>query len=956
MARAAEGLLVRQMEVLLDGGSVAGLTDRQLLARFITGGDSAKEAAFAALVTRHGPVVLEVCRQLLGDLHHAEDAFQAVFLVLARKAGSIRDPDLLGNWLYGVALRTARKAKVRLARQRKHEEGDSMRRPGSGASVPVEPMVQPDEQPALAHEQAEALHEEIGRLPGSFRLPVVLCYFEGLTLDEAARRLRWPAGTVGSRLARARDKLRRGLTRRGVVLPAAALAAALGPRSASARISSPLCDATTRAAIQFAVDQTTRGAVSASAAVLAREVLRSMLINKLRLTLLTIVILSAVVTGAGYSAHALAAKKDEPKAALVERPVQQNPEPQRMIATGRVLDPDGKPVPGAAIDVVGRPRKPWVGASEEPSDHEILGQGESDGDGRFRLEVPRTSSDHFFEVQALAIAPGHALGWAQLNADAEQPAADVRLRPEQVVQVKLVDVNGQAARGVELGIGLHEPSTIGASDTIDLWGYPPEGLRTWPGPATTDAQGRLTLRGIGREIGISMSIRDPRFARQGVVVQAGSAAGAETKTLVLQPAQIIEGKVLTADTGQPIPNAIVAAGTQVDSEFARGFHTGKFRADADGRFRINPMIGSNYTLGAFPPAGQPFLIHQEQLAWSKGAVRMTHDIKLPRGVILSGKVVEQGTGKPLAGSSIQFFPIPSRKDVLDGSQAIVASGRDGSFEIVVPAGEGHLLVFGPTSDYILEKIGGYTLWSGKPGGMPNYAHDIVSYDVKAGSEARDVNATLRPGKTIRGHVTGPDGQTVQDAEIMTVLHIEHFNASWRGGYTVPVRDGRFEIHGLDPEKEYRAYFFDAEHEWGAAVTVSGKQADQQLSVQLQPCGQAVARFVGPDGKPLPKHIPHLEFLATPGPTLQAAAEQRLLARDSDLIFNVDRRHYDFTKPWTTDAKGRIALPALIPGAFYRLLDFSTVNDAKGEQLRKDFTVKPGETLDLGDILIEKPQP
>jgi len=957
MARAAEGSLIQQIEILLDGGSVAGLTDRQLLARFTTERDSAREAAFAALVTRHGPMVLEVCRQLLGDLHHAEDAFQAVFLVLARKAGSIRDPDLLGNWLYGVALRTARKAKVRLARQRQHEEGDSMRRPGSGSSVQVEPMVQPAEQPALAREQGEALHEEIGRLPGSFRLPVVLCYFEGLTLDEAARRLGWPAGTVRSRLARARDKLRRGLTRRGVSLPAAALTAALGPRSATAHISSSLCDATTRAALQFAVDQTARGVVPATAAVLAQEVLRSMLINKLRLTILTVVILGAFVTGAGYLAHALAAMKDEPKAALAERPAKQNPAPQRMIVTGRVLDPDGKPVRGAAIDIVGRPRKPWVGASDEQSDHEILGRGEADADGRFRFEVPRTSSDLFFEVQALAIAPGYALGWAQLNADAEQPAADVRLRPEQVVQVKVVDVNGQPARGVELGIGLHVlsvPSSIGASNGVSLGGYVPKGLRTWPGSTTTDDQGRLTLRGIGRDLGISISIRDPRFARQGVVVQAGSGPSAETKSLVLQPAQIIEGRVLAADTGQPIPNAIVAAGTQVETEFARGFHTGKFRADADGRFRINPMIGSNYTLEAFPPAGQPYLIHQEKLAWTKGVVKMTHDIKLPRGVILRGKVVEQGTGRPLAGSSIQFFPMPSRRDLLDGSQAIVASGQDGSFEIVVPAGKGHLLVFGPTTDYILEKIGGYTLTSGKLGGMPNYAHDILSYDVKAGSEPRDVNATLRPGKTIRGHVRGADGQTVQDAEILTTLHIEHFNVSWRGDYTLPVRDGRFEIHGLDPDKEYRAYFFDAEHECGAAVTLSGERADQQLAVQLQPCGQAVARFVGPDGKPLPKHIPHLEFMATPGPTLQAAAEQRLLARDSDLMFNVDRRHYDFTKPRTTDAEGRITLPALIPGVLYRLLDFSTVNDAKGEQLRKDFTVKPGETIDLGDILIVKP--
>src|SRR5580658_6512149 len=123
--------VVRQIGSLFDGGSVAGLTDRQLIERFNDRRDAIGEAAFAALVTRHGPMVLHVCRQLLSDQHHAEDAFQAVFLVLARKARSIRDPDLLGNWLYGVALRTARKARVQLARRRKNEEGDAMSRPSS---------------------------------------------------------------------------------------------------------------------------------------------------------------------------------------------------------------------------------------------------------------------------------------------------------------------------------------------------------------------------------------------------------------------------------------------------------------------------------------------------------------------------------------------------------------------------------------------------------------------------------------------------------------------------------------------------------------------------------------------------------------------------------------------------------------------------------------------------------
>jgi RNA polymerase sigma factor (sigma-70 family) len=290
MAYAATGSVFRQIESLFEGTSVPGLTDRQLLERFLARRDPAGEAAFAAIVTRHGPMVLDICQNIIGDLHHAEDAFQAVFLVLARRAGSIRDPDLLGNWLYGVAIRTARCARLQLARRRKHEEQGAMRRPGSGSSAGATV-----EQPTLAREDVEALHDEIGRLPGSFRLPVVLCYFEGLSLDEAARRLCWPSGTVHSRLARARDKLRRGLTRRGVTLPAAVLATALSPRSAAAHMSSLQCDITTKAAIQFAAGQV----VTTSVAALAREVLHSMLIHKLRSIVVTLLAIAAIATGAG---------------------------------------------------------------------------------------------------------------------------------------------------------------------------------------------------------------------------------------------------------------------------------------------------------------------------------------------------------------------------------------------------------------------------------------------------------------------------------------------------------------------------------------------------------------------------------------------------------------------------------------------------------------------------------
>ncbi len=151
------------------------------------------------------------------------------------------------------------------------------------------------------------------------------------------------------------------------------------------------------------------------------------------------------------------------------------------------------------------------------------------------------------------------------------------------------------------------------------------------------------------------------------------------------------------------------------------------------------------------------------------------------------------------------------------------------------------------------------------------------------------------------------------------------------------------------------YLLDAEHEWGAAVLVSGKLSGGEVTVRLEPCGKALARFVGPYGKPVAGHQPHFEFVATPGPSWpsRSAKDQAELAADADLAANVDRKHHAVGT--RTDAEGRLAMSALIPGAMYRILDFSAANGKSMQiQVRKEFTVKPGETLDLGDILIEKP--
>jgi RNA polymerase sigma factor (sigma-70 family) len=193
MARGQAGSLLKPLRVLLDAGSVAGMTDAQLLERFAIRRDEGAEAAFAALVAWHGPMVLGLCRHGLGDAHAADDAFQAVFLVLARRAGSIRRPDLLSAWLHGVAVRITRKARTQARRRRRFESREV-------AMSDVEANSPEPDLRAFRAEEVAAVHEEVERLPGRYRRAVVLCHFEGLTHAEAARRLGCASGTVGSLL------------------------------------------------------------------------------------------------------------------------------------------------------------------------------------------------------------------------------------------------------------------------------------------------------------------------------------------------------------------------------------------------------------------------------------------------------------------------------------------------------------------------------------------------------------------------------------------------------------------------------------------------------------------------------------------------------------------------------------------------------------------------------------
>ena len=558
-----------------------------------------------------------------------------------------------------------------------------------------------------------------------------------------------------------------------------------------------------------------------------------MLLHKIRLIAMSFLLLAAVTTGAG-SLTQLLATNDEPlktptgrqprPATGPDRPEQAPvPGPGRMFVMGVVLDPTGKPAARVPVDIIGRPRAPWVATREHVDARVLVGKGETDADGRFRFDAARTTADGFFEVYALASAPGFGLGWVPLNADAKEPAVQIRLRPEQVIRGKLVDVQGQPVAGVELQIWSvgrpNVPQAKGGYDGVSMGNPPPpEGLRVWPRNVVTDNQGQFTVTGVGRNVTVGFHIRDRRFASAGFQVRTDDLDGRKTVTEALRPAVTIEGRVLAADTGQPIPQALVEVGLTLGGGGSR------HRADDQGHFSANVQVAQNYRVQAFPPEGQPYLMAQIEFEWTKGAVKKEIDVKLPRGVVIHGKVVEGGTGRALPDASVQYIPMGNRPNLsmASGSDTTVASQQDGTYQITVQPGEGHLFVFGRPSDFILEAIGSRTIRSGQPGGVRHYAHGIIRYKVKAGDQPHEITAVLRTGKTIKGRVVGPNDQTVEHAMIISTLHIEHFHLKWRGDLTLHARDGLFELHGVDPEKPTRVSFLDADHQWGATVEISGR--------------------------------------------------------------------------------------------------------------------------------------
>ncbi|MHC4504514.1 MAG: RNA polymerase sigma factor, partial [Planctomycetota bacterium] len=313
--------------------------DGQLLTQFVT---ERSESAFEALVQRHGGMVFGACRRLLRDPHDAEDAFQATFLVLARNAAKLRKSDSVASWLHGVALRVGLNAKRQAARRREHEKE-------------ARDMIRTESETTW-RDLGPVLDEELGRLPERLRAPVVLCYLEDKSTEEAAKELGWSHGTLRGRLAKARDTLRGRLSRRGIAIGAALLASLISKNATAATVP-PLCLAST---VQAAVTVSTAGAlasagVSGKAAALAEAALKAMAWAKVKVA--ACVLAAGAVVGGGAAVVSVMAREaftpvenaavaqaegESPRATAVRGPARPSP-----AVAGRNARPGGR-IPAAA--------------------------------------------------------------------------------------------------------------------------------------------------------------------------------------------------------------------------------------------------------------------------------------------------------------------------------------------------------------------------------------------------------------------------------------------------------------------------------------------------------------------------------------------------------------------------------------------------------------------------------
>ena len=705
MATRPNALLPLLMKAPSANANGKAASDRDLLRRFARHKD---EAAFADLVKRHGAMVLAVCQRVLGNPADAEDACQATFLVLARKAGSARWQSSIAGWLYATARQVALNARTARSRRAKHE--------GQAARIaPANPLS------AITGEELLAvLDEELDRLPPRYRDSLVLCYLQGLTRDEAAIRLGVPLATLKRRLERGRKRLGDSLARRGVSLGAGLLACATASRAGAVpgRVVNAVL-ASSRAPVPKSISDLIRGIAVNGAGIKA--------------ILLTVGVIGAAMLGIGAvsplgseqaSERPVAKKAD----ANGKQPTAKVAPPAVRTYSGQVVGPEGKPVKGAtvfAFETAGAPDLP------RPRDPETV-RATADGDGKFRITLPAGKR---FMGSLFATAEGFGVERIALSERTDD--LKIALVLDNPITGRVMTTEGKPVAGARLKIYRIADDGAELDDLLNrlkAWGHHEPLIRRsmpvgFPELGTSTISGKdggFRLNGGGQERVMYVEMQADGFASDQIVVgnrpkfdpkpynDAANKRAAEMRArpptradrlygpsvdFIVEPEKPIRGIVKDAETGKP------RVGVQVNLIWTDPprLHISA-TTDAKGQFELRGVRkAASYTVAVDSDPESRHVGVLVRVDDTAGYEPITADIQVKKGVLITGKVIDAATKKPLHGLAaaavlsdnkfIEKYPNIS-------SAPIGTSGKDGTFRIVTIPGRVLLMGgVGATNEY-----------------------------------------------------------------------------------------------------------------------------------------------------------------------------------------------------------------------------------------------------------------
>jgi RNA polymerase sigma factor (sigma-70 family) len=968
MAHAQLGAVLGYVRDIAAAGGTSCQSDGALLRAFATTND---QAAFTQLVKRHGALVMTVCRRALDNLPDAEDAFQATFLLLARKADSLRPVQSLAGWLHGVAYRTAGHARRAAQRRRQHERKARVIQTAS------------PEWEVMWREVQAVLDEEVQLLPVIYRDAFVLCCLENQSAQEAACALGVKEGTVRSRLSKARTLLQAALARRGVSLSSVLTAAALTAGTAVARAPAPLVASTVRAAVSCAAGVDVDSVVSAQVAALTRGVTQTMFQTKLTKAILLALALGFGIAGAGLLAREKATRESsEPPPAVAaksptpaDKPAREKPAlgvDAKVVVSGRVLDPDGKPAAGAKVSVCFLDQRGWLPIAADGEAKKSL-HTVADGEGRFAIPVPRGERD--MGVQVVAAADGKGLDWVDVSAHNADKEVTLRLRGDDVViEGRILDLERRPVAGAVVAVDqLERPADGGDLKTWiagrggearggrKIFDSTPPMKSLWvvsvlstaesatpvaratgiAAPATTDKAGRFRLTGFGRETVVHLTVRGGGIETKSIHVctrddKVALISEAEIYParfeLLLGPGKVVTGTVTEKGTGKPVAGAAVS----VDAVYG---HT-----DDKGYYRLTGISkrDAHYAAARGP---HHFILMRQRVPDPPGAEPITLDFELQPAREIRGRLIDKD-GHPVRGF-VWYSARPDNPNLKDlnaqapaiGVGAGMATMADGAFRLLACPGPGYLVAKAEQdrftcAEFKEDKSDDPAInlsipgWKGDlvpavPANLvPSHCHAIVGVDPSpddAKSWTRDI--VLDRGNTVKGRLVGPDGKPMAGALAFGLTAIMT-TQPWMNDQ--PERINRlqgadFTALGVNVRQPRPVAFLLPEKNLGKLILVRGDEREP-LEVRLEPLGTVTGRLLDSKGNPA------AGIVLTPAINTNLNQRNRLKELKDlpgDLIYFAGSTSFlGQPRPYpavvTADAQGRFTVTGLLPGIKYVL--------------------------------------